>query len=129
MRSHFNKPIKRYTRDTKRLLACPKSYRRDFIADMEKDIQQFLLENTSAGYDDIVGYFGTPAKLAQLYLESIPQEELTAYTAREKLFIRFKYSILFLLFAISVTCFYFDYIRPRKLTVIQVEETIEVQEK
>ncbi|EOS26472.1 hypothetical protein C806_01208 [Lachnospiraceae bacterium 3-1] len=127
--NHFTKPIISYIRDTKRFLICPRNYRRDFMADMEKDIQQFLLENSSAEYNDMVDYFGTPAELAQLYLENISPEERTTYTARKKLFTKFKCSILFLMFAVSVTCFYFNYIKPRELKVIYIEESLEVQEK
>ncbi|MCI9175374.1 MAG: hypothetical protein HFH49_10605 [Lachnospiraceae bacterium] len=129
MNNNFSKPVRRYIRTARRLLACPRNYRSNFTADMEKDIRQFLLENNSAGYEEITGYFGTPAELARLYLDNVPAEELTAYNARKKIITRFGQGILILLFTISVTCFYFNYIKSRELNVIYIEESLEVEEK
>lgn len=129
MNSNFSKPVRRYIRAAKRLLACPHNYRSNFTTDMKKDIQQYLLENTSAGYEEITSHFGTPAELARLYLDSVPPEEINAYTARKKFFTRFGCGVLLLLFTISVTCFYFNHIKPRELNVIYIEESLEVEEK
>ncbi len=129
MNNNLSKPVRRYIRTARRLLACPRNYRSNFTADMEKDIRQFLLENNSAGYEEIIGYFGTPAELARLYLDSVPAKELTAYNARKKIITRFRQGILILLFTISVSCFYFNYIKSRELNVIYIEESLEVEEK
>ena len=129
MNSNFSKPVRRYIKNARRLLACPRNYRSNFTANMEKDIRQFLLENNSAGYDEISGYFGTPAELAQLYLDSVPTEEITAYTTRKNFFTKFGWFILILLFTASVGCFYFSYIKPRELNVIYIEESLEVEDQ
>ena len=127
--NHFTKPITRYIRDTKRFLICPRNYRRDFIADMEKDIQQFLLENSSAEYNDMVDYFGTPVELAQLYLENISPEERTIYNIHKKRFSKFISITLFLILTTTIFCLYAKLQEPKELDVIYMEESIWEMEK
>lgn len=123
MNNNFSKPVRRYIRTARRLLACPRNYRSNFTADMEKDIRQFLLENNSAGYEEIIGYFGTPAELARLYLDSVPAEELTAYTSRKKILARFGWGILILLLIVTIFILYAKLREPRELDTIYIEET------
>lgn len=80
----LEKPLKSYIQAVKRLLTCPKSYRSGFLADMEHDIRQFLLENGSVSYPDLICNFGTPQELAKLYLENVPPEELATYASQRK---------------------------------------------
>lgn len=129
MDNHMEKPLRRYMRETKRLLTCPQKYRSDFMADMEKDIQQFLLENNSAGYNDIIDYFGTPAKLAHLYLENVPPEELVTYTIKKRRCTRLIYISLFLMLTATILGLYAKLQEPRELDVIYMEESIWEMEK
>ncbi len=127
--NHFTRPIISYIRDTKRFLICPRNYRRNFMADMEKDIQQFLLENSSAEYNDIVDYFGTPAELAQLYLDNVPSEELVVYTAKRKHFTRFASAVLILIFGTAILFLYLRLQEAKEIDIIYIEESVrEIEE-
>ncbi len=122
---NLEKPFRNYIRAVKRLLACPKSYRCSFLADMEHDIRQFLLENGSVSYPDLVCNFGTPQELAKLYLENVPPEELAAYASKKKRNAKIAY--IFLIIAITVvSSLYFNYKEEQALDVIESEECIEI---
>ena len=123
MRNHLDKDIMKYKRTTKRLLVCPKDYRQQFLNDMERDLRQFMEENPSAGYSDIVAYFGTPEELAQTYLDNIPQEELIKYRYKKKYQIALSLTILITIcFIISVSLYY----KFSEREVIYIEESIEI---
>ena len=120
----LEKPLKSYIQAVKRLLTCPKSYRSGFLADMEHDIRQFLLENDSVSYPDVVSNFGTPQELAKLYLENVPPEELASYSAKKKR----RFGIAFILLVLTITMashIYFKYIKDWELEVFPVEESTE----
>ncbi len=123
MRNHYNKDIRKYIRTTKRLIVCPKEYRRQILDDMERDIKQFIKENPSAGSPEVVGYFDTPEKLAQTYLNSVPQEELVKYKYKRRyLFIISPIALIFFFAIVSM----FLYYKFNTCPVIYVEETIEI---
>ena len=123
MSNHLDKDIRKYKRTTKRLLVCPRDYRQQFLNDMERDLCQFMEENPSAGYSDIVAYFGTPEELAQTYLDNIPQEELIKYKYKKKYQIALSLTILITVcFIISI----FLYYKFGEREVIYVEERIEI---
>lgn len=124
----LEKPLKSYIQAVKRLLTCPKSYRSGFLADMEHDIRQFLLENDSVSYPDVVSNFGTPQELAKLYLENVPPEELASYSAKKKRRFRIISAFLILLVSISILSLYTSLHEAKKLDAIYVEETIQVIE-
>jgi len=56
-----------------------KNYRRHFSLEMKHDLEQFIIENETVKISDIIDYFGTPAELAQTYLDSIPKEKISSY--------------------------------------------------
>lgn len=123
MRNHYNKDIRKYIRTTKRLIACPRKYRRKILDDMERDIKQFIKENPSAGSPEVVGYFDTPEKLAQTYLNSVPQEELVKYKYKR----RYQFTILLI---VLISCFIiisiFLYYQFNTCPVMYIEEEIEI---
>lgn len=123
MRNHYNKDIRKYIRTTKRLIACPRKYRRKILDDMERDIKQFIKENPSAGSPEVVGYFDTPEKLAQTYLDSVPQEELVKYKYKRRY--QFHISLIVLIFFFVILSM-FLYYQFNTCPVIYVEETIEI---
>lgn len=123
MRNHLDKDIRKYKRTTKRLLVCPKDYRQQFLNDMERDLRQFMEENPSAGYSDIVAYFGTPEELAQTYLDNIPQEELIKYRYKRRYQITLSLAIVIAL-SIIVSLYLFYEFNDHE--VIYVEEHIEI---
>ncbi len=121
----LEKPLKSYIQAVKRLLTCPKSYRSGFLADMEHDIRQFLLENGSVSYPDLICNFGTPQELAKLYLENVPPEELATYASQRKRNAKIIYIFLIITITI-VSCLYFNYKEEHALDVIESEEYIEI---
>lgn len=128
MDKHLDKIIRKYTRATRRLLICPKSYRCRLISDMEKDIEQFITENNPDGESDIIRYFGTPAELAQTYLDSIPQDELADYKSRRKLYTIIS-SISFTVLCISIIAIlFFQLYESRENKVIYIEQSIELMD-
>ena len=126
MDKHLDKIIRKYTRATRRLLICPKSYRCRLISDMEKDIEQFITENNPDGESDIIRYFGTPAELAQTYLDSIPQDELADYKSRRKSRITIISTVLITLFVCCIFFLFIELWKSSKINVIYVEESIEI---
>ncbi len=123
MKNHFDKAIRKYKRTTKHLLVCPKEYRRQFLKDMEWDLKQFMEENPSAESSDVVDYFGTPDKLAQTYLDNVPQEELVKYKYKRRY--RTTISLAVLVFFFTILSMYLYY-ELNSCTVIYVEEKIEI---
>lgn len=90
---------------------------------MERDLRQFMEENPSAGYSDIVTYFGTPEELAQTYLLTAPREELIEYRYKRKYRLTLSLTVLIILF-ILVSLFLLYEFSERE--VIYVEESIEI---
>lgn len=123
MSNHWDKDIRKYKRTTKRLLVCPRDYRQQFLNDMERDLRQFMDENPSAGYSDIVAYFGMPEELAQTYLLTAPREELIEYRYKRKYRLTLSLTVLIILF-ILVSLFLLYEFSERE--VIYVEESIEI---
>lgn len=123
MRNHYSKDIRKYIRTTKRLIACPRKYRRKILDNMERDIKQFIKENPSAGSPEVVGYFDTPEKLAQTYLDSVPHEELVKHKYKR----RYRFTIsLIVLIACFIIISIFLYYKFNEREVIYVEEKIEI---
>ena len=123
MRNHYSKDIRKYMRTTKRLIACPRKYRRKILDDMERDIKQFIKENPSAGSPEVVGYFDTPEKLAQTYLDSVPHEELVKHKYKRRY--RFTISLIVLIFFFAIVSI-FLYYQFNTCKVIYIEEEIEI---
>lgn len=126
MNNHLDKTIKKYMRATRRLLICPKELRSQFIKDMEKDIDLFVQENEPDGYPDIISYFGTPAELAQTYLESVPQDELANYRIKRKYRTTILCIVLIALFLGNTAFLFYKAYGPRELDVIYTESYIEI---
>ncbi len=123
MKNHFDKVIRKYKRTTKHLLVCPKEYRRQFLKDMERDLKQFMEENPSAESSDVVDYFGTPDKLAQTYLDNVPQEELVKYKYKRRYRTTISLTVLVFFFTILSMILYY---RLNEYKIIYVEEKIEI---
>ena len=123
MRNHYSKDIRKYIRTTKRLIACPRKYRRKILDDIELDIKQFIKETPSAGSPEVVGYFDTPEKLAQTYLDSVPHEELVKHKYKRRY--RFTISLIVLIFFFAIVSI-FLYYQFNTCKVIYIEEEIEI---
>lgn len=90
---------------------------------MERDIKQFIKENPSAGSPEVVGYFDTPEKLAQTYLDSVPHEELVKHKYKRRY--RFTISLIVLIFFFAIVSI-FLYYQFNTCKVIYIEEEIEI---
>lgn len=119
-----DKILKKYIRETKQLLNCPRDYRKQFIADLQESLAKFISENESVDESDIISYFGTPDDLAQTYLDSIPQEELSAYTRNRKLRIIIIFLVLILSSGITVSYLSYEAYVSNKGKLLYMEETI-----
>ncbi len=123
MNNHLDKAIKKYMRAARRLLICPKGYRSRFARDMKKDLEQFIQENGSVGYPDILRYFGTPDELAQTYLDNVPQDELAEYRIKRRFHITVLSIVLAALF-IAITVFlYYEF---NENEVIYIDQSIKI---
>lgn len=120
-----DKVIRKYTKQVTQLLNCPRDYREKFIADLQESLSKLISENDSVNESDIVGYFGTPAELAQTYLDDVPLEELSAYRRKRRLRIIITFLILILSFGITVSYLSYEAYVSKRLRIIEVEETIE----
>lgn len=119
-----DKISRKYIRETKQLLNCPRDYRKQFIADLQESLAKFISENESVDESDIISYFGTPDDLAQTYLDSIPQEELSAYTRNRKLRIIIIFLVLILSSGITVSYLSYEAYVSNKGKLLYMEETI-----
>lgn len=129
MNKNLDKAIKKYMQATKRLLICPKDYRSQFIDDMKRDMEHFIQESEPKGYSDITCYFGTPAELAQTYLDSVPKDELAKYKIKRKAYITIM-SIILVTFLIETIVFSgIKLSTSRKLEKFYIHESMEVLEK
>lgn len=129
MKNHYDKDIRKYMQATKRLLICPKEYRKQFIEDMERDLNQLIQENTSADISDIIDYFGTPAELAQTYLDNIPKEELADYKIKRKFYFSITGIILLALFIGIIVFYTIKLYESHELEKVYIYESIEILEE
>lgn len=120
-----DKILRKYIRQTKQLLNCPRDYRRQFVADLQESLAKFIAENDSVNESDIISYFGTPDELAQTYLDGIPQEELSAYKRKRKLRIIIVFLVLILSSGITVSYLSYEAYVSNKGKLIYIEETVE----
>lgn len=129
MSNHLDKAIKKYMRATRRLLICPKNYRGQFLKDMERDMAQFIQENEPEGYSDIIRYFGTPAELAQTYLDNVSQDELAEYKIKRRTYIA-KVGVTLVILSISIFLVLFISLwKSYKINPIYIEESIEISDE
>lgn len=119
-----DKILRKYIRQTKQLLNCPRDYRRQFVADLQESLAKFIAEDDSVNESGIISYFGTPDELAQTYLDGIPQEELSAYKRKRKLRIIIVFLVLMLSSGITVSYLSYEAYVSNKGKLIYMEETI-----
>lgn len=129
MSNHLDKDIRKYKRTTKRFLVCPRDYRQQFLNDMERDLCQFMEENPSAGYSDIVAYFGTPEELAQTYLDNIPQEELSDFKSKRKFIIYITSIIITALLLGAIVLLFYEFNKPKEIKKVYIYESMEIPEE
>ena len=86
-------------------------------------MKQFMEENPSAESSDVVDYFGTPDKLAQTYLDNVPQEELVKYKYKRRYRTTISLTVLVFFFTILSMILYY---RLNEYKIIYVEEKIEI---
>lgn len=129
MNKNLDKAIKKYMQATKRLLICPKDYRSQFIDDMKRDMEHFIQENEPKGYSDITCYFGTPAELAQTYLDSVPKDELAKYKIKRKAYITILSIIMVILLVSTIVFSVYKIHNSHRIRVIYIEDSIEILEE
>ncbi len=129
MNKNLDKAIKKYMQATKRLLICPKDYRSQFIDDMKRDMEHFIQENEPKGYSDITCYFGTPAELAQTYLDSVPKDELAKYKIKRKAYITILSIIMVILLVSTIVLSVYKIHNSHRIRVIYIEDSIEILEE
>lgn len=69
------KELKKYFWEIKCAIPCGKS-RRKMLRDLRCSVENFLEENPDATYETVVNHFGTPAQIADTYMEETPPKEL-----------------------------------------------------
>lgn len=127
--NHLEKELRKYMRSTRHFLCCPKSYRRHFSLEMKHDLEQFILENETVRISDIIDYFGTPAELAQTYLDSVPQEKISSYKLKKKTFL-ILFGSIFLILTIAIVLFLlFKLNEPHELDKVYIHQTTEILEE
>lgn len=129
MNKNLDKAIKKYMQATKRLLICPKDYRSQFTDDMKRDMEHFIQENEPKGYSDITCYFGTPAELAQTYLDSVPKDELAKYKIKRKAYITILSIIMVILLVSTIVLSVYKIHNSHRIRVIYIEDSIEILEE
>lgn len=71
MRKHenFDPEIKKYFREIKRQLHCPRSRKRAFLNQFLESLAQYREEHPRATFPDIVAEFGNPQEIASSFIE------------------------------------------------------------
>lgn len=125
---NFDKDIRKYRRQTKRLLTCPIKYRRQLLDSMERDLQHFLEENPSAGYSDAVALFGSPEDLAQTYLDDFSQKEISDFRNKRKFIIYTAIIVMISLLLGTIMLLFFE-LKSQENEKVYIYESIEIQEE
>ena len=74
-----------YMHQVRRELACTPPCRKKFIRALEPLVDDFAGENPEASLSEYEEAFGAPEALAQQYMSTLDQEELSKYKRRRKL--------------------------------------------
>lgn len=73
-----------YMGQVRRALTCPPTRHEKFMQDLKPLLENFSVENPDASLSDFEEAFGAPEELAQQYMSTLDQEELSKYRRRRK---------------------------------------------
>lgn len=127
----MTKELLRYHQQIRKKLDCPKSMRKQFLADTRRMTDDFLAENPGATLDELQNALGEPDALAGMFLESADSDVVDRYRKRKSWMKRIAAIFLVVVF-IAVTAFsiYAAYYRhasafTKKSTIIVTGEVTE----
>lgn len=97
--------------------------KKDFLNILKINIENFLLENVGAGYEEIVDNFGTPEEVAESYWDSLGNEEIIAKVkSKRKIVIAILVIGIILVATVGGIVGHYYYLLTKELPVYTVEE-------
>lgn len=79
----MTKELLRYHQQVRKKLDCPKSMRKQFLADTRRMTDDFLAENPGATLDELQNALGEPGALAGMFLESADSDAISRYRKKK----------------------------------------------
>lgn len=71
-----SKQMQKYLRQVKHALPCSGSLKKQILLGLGNDISLYLEEHPEADAESLAEVFGTPAQIAQTYIDELPATEL-----------------------------------------------------
>jgi hypothetical protein len=74
--------LNRYYRALKKTLDCPKQTKIRFLGQTQRLVEDFVEGKPDARFEDVYGFLGDPAALAETFLSTLDPEEISRYRPR-----------------------------------------------
>lgn len=124
MNKSLKSDINEYLHQIKKLLICPQTKKKNYLNELEMNIDEYLIENPESDINDIQEHFGTPADISDGFLSALNESELNNKIKKTK-FIRLSVVIvgLFIVSIFAVVC-YFEIFYNQKASNRRLEADI-----
>ena len=76
MKEKTDRQVRRYLRQVWNGLPCPKREKRRILSAINETLEDYLLENPNAQYEEIQARFGPPQQIAASYIGAMETQEL-----------------------------------------------------
>lgn len=85
MKNELSKKLKRYYKLVKKQLRCSSEEKEQILSSLKNDIEEFLIHNPSADFQDLIDHFGEPEIFFKSYIDSLGQNEIYDKLKRSKI--------------------------------------------
>lgn len=81
----MNKIGNQYLKQVKSHLTCPGALKKNFLEQLQGDVEEFLETNPDATLEELTQRFGNPEEMAHSYIESLDGDELQKQIKKSKM--------------------------------------------
>ncbi len=87
MTEALKKDLHVYFKEIDNLLICDRKNKKDFLADLKNDIDEFVQTESDANFNDILSAFGRPDEIAESFLKNTDVSNIKKKMNVKKLFL------------------------------------------
>lgn len=76
MKADLSRKLKKYYKQVKKRLHCSSEEKEQILNVLKGDIDEFLIQNPNADFQDVINHFGEPEIFFKSYIDSLEQNEV-----------------------------------------------------
>ena len=116
----FHQEFKEYWKEVEQFLTCSRASRKKFYSETLEAANRFVEENPGVAFAQVEEYLGSPQELAENYLDTLSQKEITTTKSKKKILM----AILVIAFVIAAIVAIALFLNRNQLPVIYVDTVI-----